>query len=284
MDKKSPIGLYGVLGFPAKHSLSPLMHNAAFRALKINAEYRIFEVKPEELDDFLDERDKNNIYGLNVTVPYKEKILESVELDSESFYLKQIRAINTIVKKDGIWKGFNTDMPGFQRHLKENFDPSDKKVAILGAGGAARAVVYVLANAGTKEIAIFDIDRAKAKNISEMIKGLFSNFQIFPVDSIDALDLKNKNLLVNATPIGLNESDPPLVTTAMIHKDLFVYDLIYNPLETKLLQIAKKVGARTSNGLGMLLYQGALSFAHFTGKPAPVEIMREALNKGVNKI
>jgi len=280
----NPPRIYGVLGWPAKHSLSPLMHNAAFNTLKINAEYRIFEIKPEGLDYFLNDIGKNNICGLNITVPYKEKILDFVKLDSESFYLRQIGAVNTIVKKDNIWKGFNTDIPGFQRHLKEQIDPAHKKVAILGAGGAARAVSYVLANSGTKEIAIFDIDKTKSAKICGIIKGLYPNFGISPVDTIEALNLGDKDLLVNATPIGLKESDPCLVTKDMMHEGLFVYDLIYNPRETKLLALAKKCGAKTSNGLGMLLYQGALSFEHFTGVSAPIEIMRKALEEGVNKL
>lgn len=284
MDTKSPARIYGVLGWPAKHSLSPLMHNAAFRALKINAEYKIFEIKPEELHYFLDRIDRNNIYGLNVTVPYKEKILDFVKLDSESSYLRQIKALNTIVKKDGIWKGFNTDIPGFSRHLKEVFDPSDKKVAILGAGGAGRAIAYVLAKIRAKEIAIFDIEKSKATELTDMIKQLFPIFKILTVDSIEELDINHKDLLVNATPVGLKESDPCLVSAEMMHKDLFVYDLIYNPLETKLLAVAKKIGTKTSNGLGMLLYQGAISFEHFTGVSAPIEIMRKALEEGVNKL
>jgi len=277
MDKKSPARIYGILGFPAKHSLSPAMHNAAFRALKINAEYKLFEVEPEELDYFLDKLDKNDIQGLNITVPYKEKILDFVTLDSESFYLKQIKAVNTIVKKDNIWKGFNTDIPGFSKHLKEHFDPTNKKVAILGAGGAGRAVAYVLADSGAKEIAIFDIDKSKSKNVTDMIKGLFPNSGISSVDNIAQLDLKGKDLLVNATPIGLKESDSCLVSAGMLHKSLFVYDLIYNPPETKLLKIAKEQGATVSNGLGMLLYQGMLSFQIWTGQEAPREVMERAL-------
>jgi shikimate dehydrogenase len=277
MDKKSPARIYGILGFPAKHSLSPAMHNAAFRARKINAEYKLFEVEPEELDYFLDKLDKNDIQGLNITVPYKEKILDFVTLDSESFYLKQIKAVNTIVKKDNIWKGFNTDIPGFSKHLKEHFDPTNKKVAILGAGGAGRAVAYVLADSGAKEIAIFDIDKSKSKNVTDMIKGLFPNSGISSVDNIAQLDLKGKDLLVNATPIGLKESDSCLVSAGMLHKSLFVYDLIYNPPETKLLKIAKEQGATVSNGLGMLLYQGMLSFQIWTGQEAPREVMERAL-------
>jgi len=283
MDKNSSPRIYGVLGYPVKHSLSPLMHNAAFQALKINAEYKLFEVKPEELNYFLDSIDKNNILGLNITVPYKERILDFVSKDTESFYLRQIKAVNTIVKKDGIWKGFNTDIPGFLKHLKENFDPRNKRVAVLGAGGVARAVTYVLADSGAKEICIFDIDQAKSENVTHMIKVLFPNFQILAVKDIEQLEIKNKDLLVNATPVGLEETDPCLVKEEMLHKNLFVYDLIYNPLETKLLAQAKKAGAKVSNGLGMLLYQGMLSFKLWTGKDAPLKIMQPALEKGLQE-
>ena len=283
MEKNSDPKIYGVLGYPAKHSLSPLMHNAAFSALKINAEYKIFEVGFTALDEFLAGIDRNNIHGLNITVPYKERILDFVDLDQESFYLRQIQAINTIVKEENKWKGFNTDIPGFSRHLKENFNPFKKKVAILGAGGAARAVAYALVLDRAGEIRIFDIDAFKPKNVAEMIKGLFPGFKIFPVNNIDELNIRNNDLLINATPVGLKESDPCLIKEEMLHKDLFVYDLIYNPGETKLLALAKKIGAKTSNGLGMLLYQGMLSFEKWTGKNAPEAVMRNALMEGLPK-
>ena len=283
MARNSSLKIFGLIGYPVKHSFSPAMHNAAFGALKINAEYELFEVKPDGLDYFLDRIDRNNIYGLNVTVPHKEKILEFVKLDAESFYLRQIRAVNTIVKKDGVWKGFNTDIPGFSRHLRENFDSSNKKIAILGAGGAARAVAYVVAKFKASNISIYDIDDTKSKSVSEMINGLFPGFNIKPVKSIEQLNIRNKDILINATPVGLDKADPCLVSEDMLHKDLFVYDLIYNPPETKLLALAKRAGARFSNGLGMLLYQGALSFEHFTGKDAPLEVMRQALQGELDK-
>jgi shikimate dehydrogenase len=282
MDNNSRPKIYGVLGYPARHSLSPEMHNAAFRALKINAEYKIFEIAPQELGHFL-EGMGNDIYGLNVTVPYKERILSFISLDRASLYLKQLRAVNTIVKTDNTWKGFNTDLPGFFRHLTENFDPKGKRVAILGAGGAARAVSYVLAQSA-KEISIFDIDNAKAESVAEMIKGFFPGFPISSMASIEELKIRDKDLLVNATPVGLKGSDPSPVGAEDLHKHLFVYDLIYNPAETKLLALAKKSGAKSANGLGMLLYQGALSFEHFTAREPPLEVMRRALNQGVAKL
>ncbi|TRZ94902.1 shikimate dehydrogenase [bacterium] len=279
MDKISPAGIYGLLGYPVRHSFSPAMHNAAFKACAINAKYNLFETKPEELDYFLARLDQENILGLNVTIPYKEKILDFVRLDSASFYLRQIRAVNTIVNENGVWKGFNTDIPGFSKHLREGFNPLGKKVAILGAGGAARSVVYVLANSQAEEIAIFDIDKGKASNVTGMIKGLFPDLRIYVVDNIEGLGLKRKDLLVNTTPVGMKESDPCLLSPGMIHENLFVYDLIYNPPETKLLRLARENGCRISNGLGMLLYQGMLAFEIWAGQTAPKEVMQQALLK-----
>ena len=275
--------IYGLIGFPVKHSLSPAMHNAAFKALGINAEYRLFEVPPGQLDYFL-EKNKNKICGFNVTVPHKEKILGFIKLNQKSFYLREVKAVNTIIRRASSWIGFNTDIPGFSRHLKEQFNPRNKKVALLGAGGAARAVVYALARVSVKEIAVFDIDKEKSVGIIDMIKGLSPGLNIYSVANIEQLDIINKDLLINATPVGLKDTDPCLVEQNMLHKNLFVYDLIYNPSETKLLQFAKVAGAQYSNGLGMLLYQGMLAFKIFTNKEAPMDVMNQALIEAIRKV
>jgi len=288
MEKKPAARIYGLLGYPVRHSFSPAMHNAAFKDRGINARYTLFEVRPEELEGFfkkglpIQDIDgesfiSNDIAGLNVTIPYKVKILDFVSLDKKSFFLRNVEAVNTIINDKGVWKGFNTDIPGFQKHLKEEFDPSGKKVAILGAGGAARAVAYALANSKADEITIFDIDQAKTNSVVGLIKNLFSGFKIYAADSIGKLNIRNKDLLVNATPIGMKESDPCLLTTEMLHKNLFVYDLIYNPAETRLLKLAREKDCKVLNGQGMLLYQGMLSFTHFTGVTAPKKIMHKAL-------
>jgi len=270
---------FGLVGFPVKHSLSPMMHNAAFKALGIPAEYKLFEIKPEDFSGFLAGLDKFNISGLNVTVPFKEKVLDFVRLGPGQGHVRQVGAVNTIVNIDACWTGFNTDIPGFEKHLKENFDPTGKSCAILGAGGAARAVAYVLAKVGAREIVVFDIEKSKAESVCSMIKGIFPEFNILRVESLQDMEIKNKELLVNCTPVGLKESDPALIDKRFLHKNLFVYDLIYNPVLTRLLKEAEAQGCRTANGLSMLLYQGALSFEYFIGQNAPVEIMREALTK-----
>lgn len=281
MQKDSPSKIYGLLGYPARHSFSPAMHNAAFKALGINADYRIFEVKPEELDYFLAHLDENNILGLNVTLPYKERVLDFVTLDPGSAHLRAIKAVNTITNQGGVRKGFNTDIPGFTRHLKENMEAKNKKAAILGAGGAARAACYALAASLAAGISVFDIDKEKSENIVRTIKSLFPEFKISSAEGIEELDIKGKDLLVNATPVGLKEADPCIIKENMLHKGLFVYDLIYNPRRTKLIALAEKAGCRTANGLGMLLYQGMLAFEIWTGRSAPREVMEKALLEAI---
>jgi len=271
--------LYGLVGFPLGHSLSPDMHNAAFKALDIDAEYILFQKSSEELDSFLEEIKTKNIKGFNVTVPYKQVFLDKVELGNSSFGVKQIGAVNTVVDRGGVLTGFNTDHIGFSRHLHElGIGVSGKRIALLGAGGGARAVAYALRKA--KELVIFDIDCEKANSLAKIVE---NDLSVKVVASIDEFNLGEKDILINATPIGLKEDDSLLIKEDDLHKDLFVYDLIYNPAKTKLLKAADGVGAKYSNGLGMLLYQGVLAFEHFTGCQAPVEIMRQALEEGIKK-
>ncbi len=274
--------LYGLVGFPVKHSLSPCMHNAAFTKLKIKAKYKLFELQAEQLEDFLGNLKKNNISGFNVTIPYKEKVLPFLDIKSPG--VREIGAVNTVViTKDKKLKGFNTDFAGFIRHLKE-LKVAPRKAAIIGAGGAAKAVCFALGKSKVEEICIYDIDVYKSLGLVSQFKDVFGQTKFSAVARIEELNLRDKDLLVNASPVGMRPLDPCLIEDMMFHKNLFVYDLIYNPIETKLLAAAKKAGIRFSNGLGMLLYQGVICFEHFTGKKAPVETMRAALEKGVKKL
>jgi len=285
-----PLKIYGLVGNPIEHSFSPAMHNAAFEKLNIPGEYRLFQKQPEELESFLSNLESENIHGLNVTVPYKEKVLDFglVELDGSVIYAREIQAVNTIVRKNNSLRGFNTDVAGFLRHLnKVNFDPSSKRIAVLGAGGAGKAVAYAVARKGASQIAIFDIDKVRAQGVSSMLGKLFPEIEISTVDEITQLDMINKDLLINATPIGLSDDDPCLIEEDMLHEDLFVYDLIYNPSSTKLLSLAKDRGLECSNGLGMLVYQGAFSFVYFTQTFIPyvkiVGVMWEAIDEELKK-
>lgn len=273
--------IYGVLGNPAKHSLSPLMHNAAFSTLKIDAEYKIFEVEPQNLGNFILSLSKEGIFGLNVTVPYKEKVIPYLQNISDE--AKLIGAVNTIKVLGENLEGFNTDGEGFLKHVSEDlrFSPEGKSIAIIGAGGAARAVSICLSKRNPKRISIYDIDGVKLLSLINYLKENFKDIEFNSVSSPENLGINNSDLLINATAIGMKEADPCLVDEKSLHKDLLVYDLIYNPGETKLLVLAKRAGAKTSNGLGMLLYQGMAAFEIWTGKKAPKEVMKKALWEGM---
>ncbi|MCM8787790.1 MAG: shikimate dehydrogenase [Candidatus Omnitrophica bacterium] len=276
---------FGLLGYPVKHSFSPSMHMAAFKALNIDAEYKLFEVEQKNLKKFINSLTEKNIKGLNVTVPYKEKVFEFVKINKKESYLHKIGAINTIVVKNKTLCGHNTDIFGFECDLKEKkINVKNKKVALLGAGGAARAVVYVLGKKNAKSISIYDIDEEKSINLANLINNLFFDIETKIAKNIEELEIEKKDILINATPVGLKETDPCLISQELLHKNLIVYDLIYNPPETKLLSFAKKRGLKYFNGLGMLLHQGALSFEYFTGKRAPINVMRKALEEAVTNL
>ncbi|MCM8791707.1 MAG: shikimate dehydrogenase [Candidatus Omnitrophica bacterium] len=280
-DKK----LFGLIGWPVKHSLSPFMHNAAFKYLGMEACYRLFPLKEEDLEGFLKNLSKNKIFGLNVTIPYKEKVIEY--LDWKSPQVRFTGAANTIVVgKNNYLKGFNTDGIGFNRHLVYDlkFNPRDKNVLILGAGGAAKAITYQLIRRRVATILLYDIVREKAENLKEKLSQQSEDCAIGVIASLEEVDFKNIDLLINATPCGMKKTDPCPIKKDMLHKNMLVYDLIYNPTQTKLLRLASDIGAKTSNGLRMLLYQGGLSFTHFTGKKAPLRVMEEALKKAVNRL
>jgi len=277
----TPPQVYGLIGNPISHSLSPLMHNAAFAHLKINAQYQLFPLKEEEIENFLRGLQKNNIFGLNVTVPYKEKVVPFLaEISSEA---ELIGAVNTIKVCGERLRGFNTDGAGFLKHLNDDlkFNPQGKTIAIIGAGGAARAVSVFLGKSLPKIISIYDVDMVKLAALVNQLKIKFQSVEFNAVNSISALKIEKSDLLVNATPIGMKETDPCLVDGGLIHKDLLVYDLIYNLKETKLLKLAREKGAVTANGLGMLLYQGMLAFETWIGWKAPKEVMQKALLEGL---
>ncbi|MDD5130302.1 MAG: shikimate dehydrogenase [Candidatus Omnitrophica bacterium] len=279
--KEKAIGarVYGLVGFPVKHSLSPCMHNAAFSALKIKAKYKLFELKPGQLSGFLGSLKQKNIYGFNVTYPYKEEILAF--LSSKSLGVKEIGAANTVVvDKSGRLKGFNTDYLGFMAHLKE-LKLKPKKVALVGAGGAAKAVSFALAKMKVAQLCIYDIDKFKSLSLFKKLNSSFPKTKFDVVSCLEDLALADKDLLVNASPVGMRQVDPCLFTCGDLHPGLFVYDLIYSPFETKLISLAKECKLNFSNGLGMLLYQGVFAFKHFSGRQPPVEAMKKALLKGV---
>ncbi len=266
--------LFGVLGDPVSHSLSPVMHNAAFKALGMDCEYHAFRVGPEFLHDAIHGAHALGFGGLNLTIPLKEKALEIV---APADMAKQIGAVNTVDFKEGI-VGYNTDGLGAKMALKDNGVGINKKnVLLLGAGGAARAIAFQLAADGAS-VTIANRTPGRAislvKEVSLIGKASFGDFR----------DLKNliqdSDILINSTSIGmLPKVSESIVTSDMMHENLVVFDIVYNPVNTQLLREARKAGAKTIDGVMMLVYQGAEAFKIWTGKNPPVEVMEKAVRE-----
>jgi shikimate dehydrogenase len=265
-----PPAIYGIIGNPLAHSLSPVMLNTAFNALKVNAVYKLFPLTDhQELKLFMEDlKEENNpVFGLNVTVPYKQDVLEY--LDSIDPLAEKIGAVNTLViDQQRKIRGYNTDGAGFLSHLTElNFDPSGKRIAILGAGGTTRAIMGVLCllPKGPERIVIYNRTISHAQALVEEIGKNIKTDIVAIVDEPEDLNIELADLLINTTNVGMNEDDPFLIDPESLHKDMLVYDVIYSPLETKLLAQARLKKARTANGLGMLYFQGLLAFGHWSG-------------------
>ncbi len=271
--------ILGVIGHPIEHSLSPPMHRAALKELGLDYHYDKFEVKPQELENFLKDASENFL-GFNVTIPHKVKIIQL--LDSISKEAELIGAVNTVKFENSSVKGYNTDGLGALRALEEAGQPvSGKKVLILGAGGASRAISFQLAMEGA-EISICDKAGEKAEELAaEIMEKLSKDVRIldFPIKKLDEF-----NILINATPVGMspNTDNSPL-PGEFLNPSLTVMDIVYNPLETKLLADAKEAGCKTVNGTGMLVNQGAESLKIWLGVEAPVETMRSALLNELKK-
>lgn len=277
--------LYGLIGYPVKHSYSAEMHNAAFAELGLDARYELFEVKPQNLEEEFKRLVEKGLCGCNVTIPFKEKVVKLLDgLDEQA---RLIGAVNTVkVAQDKTTTGFNTDGLGFITHLTKaiGFNPQQKKISILGAGGAAKAVSSQLAKSAAKSIALFDIDQEKAKELAAKLQANFPECEVRLVSSPDALLEDRPDLLINATPVGMHPGDELAFDCANLHPQLIVYDLIYNPAKTLLLQEAQRKGCRgVFNGLGMLLYQGVSAFQIWLDVEPPIEVMEQALREVLTK-
>ena len=288
MKKQKTFELYGIFGHPLGHTLSPAMQEAGFQKLGMDANYLVFELAPQAFKKTMRGLADCCLSGFNVTVPYKETVMKY--LDRVSFEAKAIGAVNTVYKKNRRWIGVNTDMEGFLISLCQEgkFDPKRKKVLVFGGGGASRAVTYGLAKRGAREIIVVDAIPPKAKKIASGIKRSFRHTVCKAMKAGEPAirtHLKDADLVLNATPLGLKKADPLVVPLSWIPKtgrrpQLFM-DLVYNPAETAFLKAAKKKGHRTLGGLGMLLYQGVRGFEYWTRKKAPVSVMRQALKEAI---
>ncbi len=277
MIMSSVTQLCGLIGDPVEHSLSPPMHNVAFRALRLDYVYLPFRVKKAELSQAIGGMRALNIRGLNVTVPHKVAVIPF--LDNLDPLAKKIGAVNTIDNKDGVLTGYNTDGAGFLQALRQRgIEPQGKNVVVLGAGGAARAISFALADSGAR---ITILNRREEFNWAEELAS-----QLSPVSAnkVKALELKGVNLaqaldkadiMVNATSVGMSPDieETPL-DSAWLRPDLIVYDIVYNPMKTRLLREAESAGAKTISGVDMLVRQGALAFEKWTGHQAPIELMK----------
>ena len=270
--------VYGVIGDPIEHSLSPVMHNAAFEALGLDAIYLAFRVAEHDLGDAIRGAKSLGIAGLNVTIPLKEKALAFVEADDIA---SRIGAINTIDFTSGTPTGYNTDGIGALTVLKERVgEIRGKEVLILGAGGAARAIAFYLDTEGARlTIANRSEDRAA------MLASSLHNADFISLSEEELKrHIKDADILINTTSVGMYpRADATLVNAGMMHSRLVVFDIVYNPAETKLLREAKKAGVQTIiEGVKMLVYQGAASFRIWTGMEPPVEVMEAAVRKALS--
>lgn len=274
--------LYGVLGSPISHSISPQMHNEAFRLLDLDCVYLAFDVKEDGMHSAVDGLKTLGVRGFNVTMPNKN--IMATMCDSLSPAAEIIGAVNTVVNNNGVLTGHITDGIGYMHALKaEGHNIIGKKMTILGAGGAATAIFVQAALDGVSEISIFSrrskfFDRANTliHSLSERT-GCKMNLYDFEDPSILRREISESAILINGTSVGMApNTDAAIITdSSMFHADLIVSDVIYNPRETKLMRLAKEAGCPTCNGLGMLLYQGAEAFRIWTGLTMPVDVIRE---------
>ncbi|GAB6075989.1 shikimate dehydrogenase [Desulfurobacterium crinifex] len=270
--------VYGIIGHPVKHSLSPLMQTAAFKALGIDAVYVPFDVDPENLGEAVNGLRALNVKGFNVTVPHKEGVIEYLDfVDEDAEFLG---AVNTVKNEDGQLTGYNTDADGFlQSLIEEGIELEGKRITMFGAGGAARAVGYAVLKGGAKFLNVVNRNFSKGKVVGELL-GKRGNVLVFPLrESTVATLLKDTDIVINTTSVGMKPDDPPLFDYSLIPEGLTVVDIIYNPAETPLLKAAKEKGCKIVNGLGMLIHQGAIAFKIWTGKEAPVEVMKKILKE-----
>jgi shikimate dehydrogenase len=278
--------LAGVIGYPLAHSISPEFQQPAFDHLGLAVTYRAYEVPPNELPAFVARLRGGQWVGINVTIPHKQAVFQVVDEMTEE--ARQIGAVNTVICRDGRLLGDNTDAAGFLRALAESgFEIAGKQAVMLGAGGAAKAVAVGLLRAGARHLAIANRTVGRAEALATTLAAHFSSERVsaLPLEpGALAEPLRAAALVVNTTSVGMAHGPAPDASplpAPLLGSHLLVYDLVYNPARTRLLAEAAAAGARTVEGLPMLVYQGAASFERWTGQPAPVSIMMEAGRKAL---
>lgn len=282
----------GIIGYPLEHSLSPVMHTAALNQLNIMGEYKAYETKPDKLEKEFKKLKTLGIKGLNVTIPFKTKIVPLLDkLDSEA---KLANAVNTIIfKEDGRTIGSNTDLIGFWESIPESFRKKTKssKVVVIGYGGSSRAACISFIKIGVKELRVYGRDKQRLDEFLMFLKEIKKTFKSnsgLKTDHIENIILSDINILTNTTSIGMqpniNESPVTKDKLSSLPKESLVYDIIYNPPETKLLKYAKELNLNTLNGLEMLARQGSASLSIWLGKEVSAyKTMKQALTSALSQ-
>lgn len=276
---------YAVLGHPIGHSLSPLMHQASFRALDYNANYLAFDVHPDKLGSVLPAMRDMGFRGVNLTIPLKEVAFgQLADLHEDA---RRLGAVNTVeMTADGGLRGHNTDSYGFLRALDEAFGISSEglRVLVLGCGGAGRTVAIATAMQGASQLMLADMDAERAISVAQEIEALDGSSLVVGL-STDTSEWEEaaaeSDLIVQATPVGMKPGDICLLGDGVFNSGQYIFDLIYMYPSTPIMQAAAKKGARTANGLGMLLHQGARAFTIWTGMQPDTDAMRGALEQAV---
>ena len=270
--------LTGVFGHPVSHSQSPAMHNAAFAQMGLDYIYVPFDVHPDNLEAAVAGIRALNMVGVNVTIPHKERVIPFLDWVSED--ARNIQSVNTIHCLEGALRGYSTDGEGFINALEASGkNPAGSKAVILGAGGSARATAHALFTHGA-EVTVVNRTFSRAVELASMLSAI----RPIALDSRDAVEAVQKaDLLVNCTSVGMYPKvDEQPVPFEWLHEKLFVFDQVYNPLETRLLKAARSAGCRTANGVKMLVFQGAISFEIWTGHAPPIEVMESAVLAGLH--
>lgn len=274
--------MYGVFGYPLGHTFSPPMHNRVFQKLGMDALYLPIEVAPENLSTVFSGLVLLNYKGFNVTIPHKVGIMAL--LDEIDPLARVIGAVNTVTVENGRTTGSNTDAPGFTLSLKLQRDATvrDKTVFILGSGGGARAIVVASADQGARRIYLCNRTRSRAESLAADVNSNIRDIvRVLPMEESEQKKVMPQcDILVNTTSIGMHPHTGAIpIAESLLHPDLLVVDIVYNPLKTRLMAAAEQIGCTTLGGLGMLVYQGAESFRIWTGRDPLIDDMFEVVKE-----